>query len=125
MSYTPTNWSTGDTITATKLNNIEQGISSIDMIIVNLTDNGTGTYVADKTAAQMFNAFITGKKIIIKWPSDFVDYENNPLTVYDIIIHAECNGTDINNSDYYQFASNSISLHANAPNEYPKYYNVS
>lgn len=28
MSYTPTTWTTGDTITATKLNKIEQGIAS-------------------------------------------------------------------------------------------------
>lgn len=27
MSYTPTTWTTGDTITATKLNKIEQGIA--------------------------------------------------------------------------------------------------
>ena len=28
MSYTPTTWTTGDTITATKLNKIEQGIAN-------------------------------------------------------------------------------------------------
>lgn len=28
MSYTPNTWTTGDTITATKLNNIEQGIAN-------------------------------------------------------------------------------------------------
>ena len=28
MSYTPTTWTTGDTITATKLNKMEQGIAS-------------------------------------------------------------------------------------------------
>lgn len=37
MSYTPTNWTTGDTITATKLNKMEQGIadggSGYDVII--------------------------------------------------------------------------------------------
>ena len=27
MAYTPTNWTTGDTITATKLNKMEQGIA--------------------------------------------------------------------------------------------------
>lgn len=30
MSYTPNTWSTGDTITAAKLNNIEQGIVSAE-----------------------------------------------------------------------------------------------
>ncbi len=28
MSYTPTTWATGDTITAAKLNNIEDGIAN-------------------------------------------------------------------------------------------------
>ena len=37
MSYTPTTWATGDTITATKLNKIENGIASAggyDLVIV-------------------------------------------------------------------------------------------
>ena len=37
MSYTPTTWTTGDTITATKLNKIEQGIA----------DSGGGGYDAE------------------------------------------------------------------------------
>ncbi|MBQ2175231.1 MAG: hypothetical protein II453_09260 [Alphaproteobacteria bacterium] len=32
MSYEPTNWQTGDTITAEKLNNIEQGMGSVKVI---------------------------------------------------------------------------------------------
>lgn len=30
MSYTPTNWQTGDVITAEKLNNMEAGIGDLD-----------------------------------------------------------------------------------------------
>ena len=33
MSYTPTNWSTGDTITAEKLNKMESGIEKSFMVI--------------------------------------------------------------------------------------------
>ena len=43
MSYTPTTWATGDTITATKLNKIENGIASAggyDLVIVADTTNG-------------------------------------------------------------------------------------
>ena len=39
--YTPTNWQTGDTITAEKMNNIEQGISSIKNATVKLQGDGT------------------------------------------------------------------------------------
>lgn len=34
MSYTPTNWNTGDTITASALNKIEQGIANAGSISV-------------------------------------------------------------------------------------------
>lgn len=39
MSYTPTNWQTGDTVTAEKLNKMEQGIYDIpyDAVVINLT----------------------------------------------------------------------------------------
>ena len=43
MSYTPTNWQTGDTITAEKMNNIESGISNSatgKIAVVNLSAGG-------------------------------------------------------------------------------------
>lgn len=46
MSYTPTTWTTGDTITATKLNKIENGIANAGgAAVVKLTKNGPeGTF---------------------------------------------------------------------------------
>lgn len=48
MSYTPTNWVTGDTVTATKLNKIEQGIAEavggkydVYDFVISQVDNGT------------------------------------------------------------------------------------
>ena len=67
MSYTPNTWQTGDTITATKLNNMEQGIAdtSYDLVIKlnSTTGNATlynassatlisGTFAACETKAQ-------------------------------------------------------------------------
>ena len=46
MSYTPTTWTTGDTITATKLNKMEQGIASAGgggCAIVELSATGYAT----------------------------------------------------------------------------------
>lgn len=44
MSYTPTTWTTGDTITATALNKIEQGIASAGgggaPLVVTVTESG-------------------------------------------------------------------------------------
>ena len=44
MSYTPTNWQTGDTITAEKMNNIENGIVNAPKVaVVSLDAEGFGT----------------------------------------------------------------------------------
>lgn len=48
MSYTPTTWTTGDTITATKLNKIEQGIADagggVSGLVVDTADTLDKTY---------------------------------------------------------------------------------
>lgn len=45
MSYTPTNWQTGDTVTAERLNKMEQGIASpIVTITRHIVTQGGATY---------------------------------------------------------------------------------
>lgn len=63
MSYTPTNWETGDTITAEKLNKLEQGVANAGgstgggVLVVNLVeDETTGDYVFDKTWQEIHDA---------------------------------------------------------------------
>lgn len=77
MSYTPTNWKAGDTITAEKLNNMEAGIKASDiygdMFIVHATmDQQTSTLTVEETPAeiqaaataeQMFKVIITNAGI--------------------------------------------------------------
>lgn len=76
MAYTPTTWATGDTVTATKLNKIEQGIANAGSAMI-ITDNGTAL---DKTFAEIYNAIISGIPCYVKYkyntPSDLdEDYE--------------------------------------------------
>lgn len=53
MSYTPTNWQTGDTVTAALLNKMEQGISGGGALFVHLDfDYGT----LDKTWQEIHDA---------------------------------------------------------------------
>lgn len=53
MSYTPTNWQTGDTITAEKMNNIEQGIVNAPKVaVVTLDAEGFGS------ASHTFGAMV-------------------------------------------------------------------
>ena len=60
MSYTPTEWKTGDIVTSTKLNKLEQGVANAGALVVNIsvTDNGddTYTYTCDKTAGEIYAA---------------------------------------------------------------------
>lgn len=62
MSYTPTNWQTGDTVTAEKLNKMEQGIENAVSFIVTITLE-YDTLVADKTYQQIFDAALAGNSI--------------------------------------------------------------
>ena len=61
MSYTPTTWTTGDTITATKLNKIEQGIASAGGVFP-IADN---EYTLDKTWNEIVSAIASGQIAII------------------------------------------------------------
>ena len=64
MSYTPTNWKAGDTVTSEKLNKIEQGIAENILphtLIVNY-DEGVG----DKTWQEIMNAVLEGRQVYLK-----------------------------------------------------------
>lgn len=59
MSYTPHTWQTGETVTAEKLNALEQGVASGGgggggfMLITVTYDETEDTFVADKTYAEI------------------------------------------------------------------------
>ena len=64
MSYTPTNWSTGDTITASALNKIEQGIAGGGGGAVIIEDNGTQL---NKTFAEIYELIHSGTPCYIRY----------------------------------------------------------
>ena len=71
MSYTPTEWATGDVITAEKLNNIEQGIVGGERFVItatNVADENTPQTVPtlDKTTTEILEAFKVGKVPLLK-----------------------------------------------------------
>ena len=123
MSYTPTNWQTGDTVTAALLNKMEQGIElANNPFIVHLTPTAqdlSGTM--DKTSAEIQTAYEAGKSIVFrvilgedyfvdiqlafaaKFPEqqyrNYVAYLFN--TAENILAVAETSGT--NNPDNYTY----------------------
>ena len=63
-SYTPTTWVTGDTITATKLNNLEQGIqnaTNTNKLYLCTDTNDT----LDRTYNNIKNALLANKNIFL------------------------------------------------------------
>lgn len=67
MAYTPTTWSSGDTITDTKLNKIEQGIAGVNLLVgaTTTTSGSTTTITLDKTCQEIYDAFMAGDSIKI------------------------------------------------------------
>ena len=63
MSYTPTNWQTGDTITAEKLNQIEEELEQSDTYVVPLFNDGGGWYT-NPTDFDRDRAFATHSVIL-------------------------------------------------------------
>ena len=74
MSYTKTNWQTGDIVTSAKLNKMETGIedadSSVFYVTVELADPSTPIHrntpteaVSDRTTDEILEAYQSGKSI--------------------------------------------------------------
>lgn len=64
MSYNKTIWTAGDTITAEKLNNIENGIVANEPLIVTFAKDDQDVYHADKTADEILTAGAAGTLIV-------------------------------------------------------------
>jgi hypothetical protein len=61
MSYTPTNWATGDVITAVKLNKLEQGVAAGGVTVVPVIHGGMDEpSVIQMAASELFAACQNG-----------------------------------------------------------------
>ena len=87
MSYEPYTWKGGDTVTANKLNHIEQGIaqggSGGVLYIPNSTmDNQTGIITLGMTAGEIFTALQEGKFVFTSIPMEEVE----SVYIFNLII---------------------------------------
>lgn len=62
MSYTPTNWKSGDVVTSTKLNKLEQGVANVGGGLVVGID--MQNMRLDKTAGEIIAASHTGAVVL-------------------------------------------------------------
>lgn len=92
MSYTPTEWKTGDVITADKLNNMENGILNAPGVAVFefevITDNDNQV-VTDVTYQDVLDAYSAGKLCVANFvqhtSTDTSDRSNHILALFDAI----------------------------------------
>lgn len=67
MSYTPTTWATGDTITATAMNKIENGIANAGSALVVQASTVNDTLVCDHTVQEIYDAMTSGTPVYMAW----------------------------------------------------------
>lgn len=105
MAYTPNTWATGDTITAAKLNNMEQGIASAGggILVVDIdaeTDSLTKTWQEISDAGMSFLRTVTGSGYFKLYPMSLIG--NTP-------------------SEYFVEYGSDYSYAASSASEYPVY----
>lgn len=112
MSYTPSTWAKGDTITAAKLNNMESGISGAQAYMVGLNFDNDNNVTLDKTWQEILDAAAAGKYVIV-----FKADENN--AIYSPLLSIS-GGTGMGpyTIDIW-FVGVTMSFIASTPNDYP------
>lgn len=67
MSYTPTEWKSGDTVTSAKLNKMEQGIASGSSVVMPIyTTSDMETFTCNMTFAEIASAITDGKFVVAR-----------------------------------------------------------
>lgn len=82
MSYTPTTWEDGDTITAELMNKIEGGIEAEGPMVVNCSNNENNATphpgeTLDATFASIWSAMNSGRQVLIKYVYASADYTDD------------------------------------------------
>lgn len=90
MSYTPTNWSSGDTITSAKLNKIEQGIADAQMTVDASPTSGSANPVSSGGVYSELNSLDQNKQDILTFDTVPTSGSVNPVTSGGV--HSALNG---------------------------------
>lgn len=86
MSYTPTNWKAGDTVTSAKLNKIEQGIAMGGTVTYVHAQGTDDELVLDKTWEELYEAASQGMVILIQENDDSTSIS---ISILSYILYAD------------------------------------
>ena len=115
MAYEPTNWKTGDIVTAERLNKIEQFLANLEVGGVTKvtthteTDGDTIMTVCDMTASEMLDAYNSGVLLIVE--TDEENGEDYIYLVYKVIYSSSASA--------YQFRISEGTFRATGDSSYP------
>ena len=70
MSYTPTNWKSGDVVTSAKLNKLEQGVADAGGALVVTHTDGT----LDKTWQEVHDAMLSSGAVLVNQNSGVTSF---------------------------------------------------
>ena len=135
MSYTPTTWATGDTITASAMNKIENGIANAGGALVVQASTVDGTLICDHTVQEIYDAMTNGTPVYMAWTygTFSTDYIANTyfapivqIYTYDytnvIRVCVSAAKTVTVGSAGYALTPAIVLFEASSANDYPTYY---
>lgn len=137
-SYTPTTWNTGDTISASSLNKIENGIANAGGALICGTSYANNDYTLDKTVQEIYDALLSGTPVYIKFQYGTLgtNYESklylapvikiygyNYASTIRICASKPQSIGSIGNKDFI-FSPAVMIYQANAMNAYPTFYDT-
>lgn len=129
MSYTPTTWTTGDTISASAMNKIENGIANAGSALMVQYNNG----MLDKTVQEIYDAISAGTPVLWVYMygdpagSSSVSYTGD-LQLVNIFQVYRYSTNDFRvcgfrfSGDYTQMVPQVIMFSASSMSAYPSFY---
>lgn len=129
MSYEKQTWVTGETITAEKLNHMEDGIAdggSEGTVIVNV-NQGTGEhqlyFILDKTAGEIKALLNAGNVCFVKYDIDSVpDYFDNGIHKIGFLSWEHFDDPESENDVFHDNTPGNGTFRAENDEDYPMFY---
>lgn len=117
MAYTPTEWETGDVITAVKLNKLENGVAAIDGVMVVLAEEVDDTATLTATYAEIAAAMTAKIPVFVIFQGDGY---NTMCPVYqNAVIGGDTTVYQISAYDFPSAAA--VHFYAEAEDGYPEH----
>lgn len=140
MAYTPTTWNTGDTITASAMNKLENGVANAGGVMIVTSSYQNGAQTMDKTVQEIHDALMSGTPVYYKFiygtmGTDYITtswlapisyiYTYDMANIIRVVVQRpviRSAGASGSASTGYALSPAVMLFEADSVNAYPKYY---